>query len=90
MGTMTIPKALTEEQIQERVNGWIEKFTRWVQHEIQEGLRGQNRGRQMVDHIRSCKEWWTEELRKNSMFLPRPRKDMMEHEPMEFLSWEEE
>ena len=84
----TTLEPLTEEQIEERVNGWVEKYKRYIQYRVQTGAWHPKMGQYREEHMEYCKEWWLGALGEDPSFLPKYQPGMAGG--MAFMHWEEE
>jgi hypothetical protein len=84
---------LTEVQIEERVNGWIEKMIKYTQHQINIGELPKRFGEKIMIPDYQLINSFKKELRKNPAWVPVKRVHYYGvgicWEPEDFLGWEE-
>jgi hypothetical protein len=85
---------MSEEQIKERVNGWIEKYQKYIEHQAQKGDWDEKQISKEEKHLEFCKGCFPRELRKDPSWIPweyNPTYPQGPYQiPMPFLTWVEE
>jgi hypothetical protein len=89
---------LTEEQIEERVNGWREKWLGYIQYQARELNWDRRRIRKEEYEVEfSCREWFPKRLREDPNWIPTDITYINQeqgvthfHTPLPFLTWVEE